>query len=184
MTTYRDALTEAMTELSRHPRSVFLGQSIVAGGTAMTATFAGVPAERKIELPVFENTQLGMATGMALAGDLPICVFPRINFLLCSIDQLVLHLNALPRYSAYRPKVIIRTAIATPDPLNPGPQHLGDYCRALRELIAVGADRAGIVVYSLDSVEEVRRTYRWAAKRDSSTIVVERTELYDTRISN
>ena len=178
MTTYRDALTGAMAELARHPRAVFLGQSIVAGGTAMTATFADVPAEKKIELPVFENTQLGLATGMALAGNLPICVFPRINFLLCAIDQLILHLSALPRYSAYRPKVIIRTAIATPEPLNPGPQHLGDYCHALRELIAVGGDP--ISLYRLDSAAEVHCGYDIAFNDPWSIILVERTELYDT----
>lgn len=184
MTTYRDALTAAMETLSLNPRAVFLGQSIRDGGTAMTTTFAGVPRDRLIELPVFENTQLGMATGMALAGDLPVCVFPRINFLLCAIDQLVLHINALPRYSAYRPKVIIRTAIATPEPLDPGPQHLGNYCIALGELLNVSRDWSSfsneIRVVKLNNVKDIEMGYRWAMERELSTILVERTELYDT----
>ncbi len=118
--TYLDALTEAMTRLGQRDDAIFLGQAVAFPGTAMTQTFAGVPREKLTEVPVFENTQLGLATGLSLAGALPICVFPRINFLLCAMDQLLLHLDALSRYSAYCPKVILRTASPTAVPLDPG----------------------------------------------------------------
>lgn len=172
--TYLDNLTVAMAMLWEYPRSVFLGQSIVAGGTAMTRTFLGVSRDRMIEFPVCENTQLGTAIGLALGGDLPVCVFPRINFLLCAIDALVLHLDALPLYSEYRPRVIIRTAVANPAPLVPGPQHLGDYTNALRAMLRT------VTIERIDRAADVLPAYRAALARPLSTILVERAELYGT----
>lgn len=201
--TYRDALTAAMAELAADPRAVFLGQSVVAGGTAMTATLRDVPAGQKIELPVFEDTQMGLATGLALSGYLPITIYPRINFLLLAVSQLILHLDALPVYSDYRPKVIIRTAIPTPVPLDPGPQHMdptsdqpdyserwGDgmseradipylnpdgYVAALRAMLRT------VRVYELTTTRQILPAYRAALARPLSTILVERADLYDTR---
>lgn len=196
--TYLDRLTEAMTLLATDPRSVFLGQSIVAGGTAMTRTFAGVPRDRMIEFPVAEDLQMGTATGLAIGGDLPICVFPRINFMLLAVSQLVLHLDALPLFSEYRPKVIIRTAICSPVPLDPGPQHLCPtddrfvrapvhgsqvsdvpYLEPEGYVAALQAMLRTVRVYELTSVAEVLPAYRAALARPLSTILIERAELYD-----
>src|SRR5215831_14031743 len=98
-----------MTQLSANPKTIFMGQA-VTGGTTMSASFNGVPKDRLLEMPVAEDLQLGMATGMALAGWLPICTYPRMNFLLLAANQLCNHLDRLPLYSegGYNPKVIIR----------------------------------------------------------------------------
>lgn len=162
-----------MSLCAGQPRSVFLGQSVRVKGTAMFGTLEGVPIEKRIELPVFENTQLGMAIGMSLAGDLPICIFPRWNFLLEATSQLVQHLDKMPLYgNGYRPKVIIRTAVATAIPLDPGPQHLGDFTDAFRAMLQT------VRVVRLDAAEQVVPEYRAALERDGSTLLVERTELY------
>lgn len=198
MTTYLQSLTQAMTELAAHPRSVFLGQSVLAGGTAMTQTFAGVPRDRLIEFPVAEETQMGTATGLALGGDLPVCVFPRINFMLLAISQIVLHLDALPLFSEFRPKVIIRTAICSPTPLDPGVQHLDptyddpkwvkqvgpvfkdvSYLEPDGYIEALKAMLRTVYVYEIQHVSEVLPAYREALARPLSTILVERAELYD-----
>lgn len=190
MTTYRDRLTEAMTLLAEDPRVMFLGQSIVAGGTAMTATFRDVPRERMIETPVFEDTQMGIATGLSLTGAIPVAVYPRINFLLLAMNQLVLHLDAIPLYSDYRPKVIIRTSIASPIPLDPGPQHVdpegGNYLSDEVDLVPTGyvaALRAmlrTIHVIELFEPYMIVPYYMDALRRPTSTILVERAELYET----
>jgi hypothetical protein len=86
-----------------------------------------VPDGQKLEMPVAEDMQMGMAIGMALSGNLPVCVFPRWNFLICAANQLVNHLDRLPLYSGYKPKVIIRTAVPSKFPFNPGPQHDDDF---------------------------------------------------------
>src|SRR5215475_11958092 len=135
MGTYFDALCAAMRMVADEPKAIFMGQAVAYPGTAMTNTFKGIAPEKLLEMPVAEDMQLGMATGMALAGWLPVCCYPRFNFLLLATNQLVLHLDKLPLYSGWRPRVIVRTAIATPEPLDPGPQHLGDFTDAFRSML-------------------------------------------------
>ena len=169
MSAYFDELTVAMNKIAFIPNSVFIGQAVACPGTAMSRTLENVSAEKKIELPVFEDTQMGMAIGLSLRGMLPVCVFPRWNFLLIAMNQLVLHLDKLPIYSrgGYRPKVIIRTAVASEVPLDPGPQHLGDFSEAVRMMLAT------IRVYELRTADDIRWSYQDALERDTSTILVE-----------
>lgn len=173
MVSYLDQLTEAMTFLSLTPNTLFLGQAVAYPGTGMTQTFQNVPKDRLIELPVFENTQLGMCAGLSLAGYTPISIFPRINFLLCAMDQLVLHLDAIPRYSKFRPKVIIRTAVASPTPLDPGAQHLGDYTAAISGMLKT------VKTEVLWNPSAILPAYRRALAREGSTLLVEHTCRYD-----
>jgi len=160
--------------LAEHPKAIFFGQSVRFPGTAMFGTLRDVPMDKRIELPVFEDCQLGIAIGASLNGDLPITLYPRINFLLCAVPQLVLHLGATPRYSKYRPKVIIRTAIATPEPLDPGPQHLGNHSDAIRSMLKV------VTVINLDRAEDIVPAYQAALEREHSSLIIERTELYNS----
>lgn len=161
-----------MDLLAKQPRSIFLGQAVGCAGTGMTASFANVPRGKLLELPVAEDMQMGMAIGLSLAGELPISVFPRINFLLCAVNQLVSHLDKLPVYSAYKPKVIIRTAVAAVTPLDPGAQHLGDYTEALRMMLKT------VKVMPLDAAEQIVPAYRLAMEHDGSTLLVEYARLY------
>ena len=170
---YVERLTQAMTFLGEQERTVFLGQAVAYPGTGMTRTFAGVPRSKLRELPVMEEVQLGMAIGMSLVGMVPICVYPRINFLLLAVNQLVNHLDALPRYSAYRPKVIIRTSIATPVPLDPGPQHLGDYTGALAQMLQC------VHVEKIVEPSRVLPAYRDAWTRSGSSLLVEFADRYE-----
>src|SRR5207244_7228789 len=100
------------------------GQCVAVAGTTQFETFRDVPQEQRLEMPVAENLQMGMAIGMALEGYLPLCFFPRWNFLLLAADQLVNHLDRLPIYSAdkYAPKVIIRAAVASTHAFSAGAQ--------------------------------------------------------------
>jgi pyruvate/2-oxoglutarate/acetoin dehydrogenase E1 component len=172
MSAYFEQLCAAMKMLSEHPRSIFMGQAVAQPGTSMSGTFRDVPREKLLELPVLEDCQMGMATGMSLNGDLPICCYPRINFMLLAMSQLVLHLDALPRYSAYRPKVIIRTAVATDNPLDPGPQHVGDYSNAFRLMLK------NVVVVNVESDKAIVPLYRAAMEREGSTLLIERLARY------
>lgn len=124
---YLDELTEAMTWLGQQPDTLFIGQQVAYDGVATYKTFAEVPDDRKIEFPVAENLQVGVSTGLSLERFVPVSVFPRWNFLLCAADQLVNHLDRLPLYSGYRPRVIIRTSVGRNKPLDPGPQHQDDF---------------------------------------------------------
>ena len=167
-----------MREIARHPRALFLGQCVGAPGTTMSDSFAGIAEEKLLEMPVAENMQMGMAIGMALDGMLPVCVYPRWNFLGLAFDQLVNHLDRLNIYSAggYNPRVIIRVATPTVAPFYPGPQHDADFTSAFREALRT------IPVITLQTAGEVIREYARAATAPHSTLLVEYTDLYKDKI--
>lgn len=163
-----------MEMLAKRPDTIFMGQGVGGPGTTMSATFCDVPAERRIEMPVAEELQMGMAIGMAIEGFLPVCIFPRWNFVLRAADQLVNHLDRIPLYSAggYKPRVIIRTAVPSVAPFNPGPQHDDDFSAAFRRMLRT------VKVVSLDRAERIVESYAWATRVDHSVILVEHTEQY------
>lgn len=165
-----------MQWLGERQDTVFIGQAVAYPGTAMTGTLAAVPREKLIELPVMEDAQLGMSTGMALAGYVPISIYPRWNFLLLATNQLVLHLDKLSIISngGYKPKVIIRTAVASRIPLDPQAQHYGDFADAFRRMLRT------VEVIELESEEMIFPAYKKAYERKDgrSTLIVERTDRY------
>ena len=173
---YKEALVESMKMLSKRDNVIFIGQSVRWPGNAIYTTLqdADVPQKMRIELPVMENAQLGMSQGLAIAGFLPISIFPRIDFLLCAANQLVNHLDKWGEMShgEWNPKVIIRTMVGSKEPLNPGPQHCGDYTEALR-LFCPNID-----VYCLDSAKKVIECYQQALASDKSSILIEYGRLY------
>lgn len=172
MTAYFDALVQAMSLCARHPRAIFLGQAVACEGTAMRRTLAHLDPALLLELPVMEDAQLGLSTGIALAGGLPITCYPRINFLLLAVNQLVLHLDKLPLYSDYRPKVLVRTAVAHNSPMDPGPQHVGEF-EALDRLLET------VEVHRLWRAEEIGPAYKHALEPGSgSHLLIEYLEHY------
>jgi len=174
MTPYFDQLCRAMRWLAHDPRTIFVGQGVGCAGTTMTDTLAHVPEERLLEFPVAEDFQLGFCTGLALEGRLPICIFPRWNFMLLAANQLVNHLDRIPIYSngGFNPRVIIRVAVPSTDPFNPGPQHDDDFTQAFASMLRT------VHLVRLSRAEDIMPVYEWAANAEYSTILVEMTELY------
>jgi pyruvate/2-oxoglutarate/acetoin dehydrogenase E1 component len=173
---YFDELKRSMTFLAQDARTVFIGQAVAVAGTAMTNTLKDVPRDRLIELPVFEEMQMGMTTGMALTGLVPVSIFPRWSFLLCAINQLVNHLDKVQVMSnnGYKTKAIIRTGIGSQRPLHPQHQHVGDYTEALRAMCTT------IEVIRLEEPSDIYPAYERALLRDDgrSTILVEYGDYY------
>jgi len=155
--------------LAQH-NAIFIGQAVAYPGTAQSVTFENVPDHQKLEFPVAENAQLGFCTGLAMAGLLPVCVYPRINFMLEALPQLIQHLDKIPLFSEFRPKVIIRTAVATDNPLDPGPQHLNDYSDAIDAMLDT------VKVVKLKEAYQILPAYEKALKDDWSTILIEYSE--------
>lgn len=172
MNEYFEELCAAMKLISEHPGSIFIGQAVREKGTAMFTTLRDVPMEKRIEFPVAENFQMGFTTGIAMAGGLPVALYPRINFMLEALPQLVQHLDKIPLFSDYIPRVIIRTSIATTNPLDPGPQHIGDYTDAIQAMLST------VKVVRLTSHEIIVPEYKAAMERERSTLLVEYAEKY------
>jgi pyruvate/2-oxoglutarate/acetoin dehydrogenase E1 component len=169
---YQENLTKAMSMLGKEKKTIFIGQTIVYGGSPMFGTCESVPKEKKIEMPVFEDTQMGLSIGLALEGFIPISIFPRIDFLICATNQLVNHLDKVEIMSKgeFTPGVIIRTQIGNTKPLYPGCQHCGDYYQGLKKMLKV------VLVIKIKNEKEVIPAYKLAlkrAKRGSSTLLVE-----------
>ena len=99
------------------------------------------------------------------------------NFLR-NADQIVNHLDRLPLYSGYRPKVIIRTAVPSSKPFDPGPQHSDDLTYPFRKMLHT------IDVVTLNCTEMIVAEYQKAIRSPKSTLLVEYTEHYrDARAS-
>ncbi|KKN31727.1 hypothetical protein LCGC14_0821120 [marine sediment metagenome] len=171
---YSEKITEAMTWLGEKEDTIFLGQTVAYPGNAMFKTLEGVPIEKRIELPVMENAQLGMAVGLALTGKVVISIFPRFDFLLCAVDSLVNSLDKLEDFThgQYHAKVIIRVGIGSKSPMYPGVQHCGDYTEAFRSLVKMP-------VASLLHTGDIMDTYERAYYSDYSSLIVEDMGMYD-----
>ena len=129
--------------------------------------------------PVAEELQLGMTTGLALAGMVPVSIFPRWNFLLCAMNQLVNHLDKIQVMSngGYKIKVIVRTGIGSQRPLHPQHQHVGDFTEALRSMCTT------IDIIRLDEPSDIYPAYQKALWREDgrSTILVEHGDFYNEK---
>ena len=171
---YRDEVVKAMDLLAREEKTIFLGQSIAYPGHVMYGTLENVPMSKRIELPVFEEVQMGMSIGLSLEGYIPISIFPRIDFLIIATNQLVNHLDKIEEMShgQFKPKVIVRTMVGSIKPLYPGPQHCQDHTEALRCLLT------NVDVVKLTESKDVVPAYRRALKSEKSSVLIEMADLY------
>jgi len=148
---YKDELIRSMEWLSEKDNTIFLGQSVSYSGNAIFNTLKTLPEDKRIELPVFEEIQMGISTGMALEGYVPISCYPRFDFLLRSMDALVNHLDKFQVMTEnnWKPKVILRTSIGSTNPLNGGVQHTQDYTKQFKEMLTE------VEVVMLDKTEDI-----------------------------
>ena len=174
---YFDELKRAMEMLAGDSRVIFMGQAVEYAGTAMSNTLKDVPKEQLLEMPVFEDTQMGMTLGLALAGYIPVSIYPRWNFLVCATNQLVNHVDKITMMSDYKPRIIIRTGIGSERPLHPQHQHVGDYTDAYRLLCP------NIDIIRLEEPRHVYDAYCTAyLRRDGkATILVEYGDYYNEK---
>ena len=173
--TYKDEITKAMKWLAEDQRSVFLGQSVAYTGSAIYSTCKDIPDDKKIELPLIEDVQMGMSIGLSLNGFIPISIYPRFDFLILATNQLVNHLDKIEEISVgrYKPKVIIRTVVGSTKPLYPGLQHCSDYTDEYKILLQ------NIKVVKLLNPQMILPAYKEAFYSDKSTLLVEVADYYD-----
>ena len=160
-------VNKAMLELAHDPRTLFLGQSVAFDGAQIHKSLVGVPEDKRMEMPVIEDFQLGYCIGLSLIGYIPICIYPRLDFMMLCMNQLVNHLDRLEEMSDFRPKVIVRTTIGGTKPLNAGPQHTGNYTAQIRGMLR------NVVVQELTRSQDVQPCYSAALHRSGSTLIVE-----------
>ena len=174
---YFDELKRTMEWLATQPKVMFVGQTVAGPGTFMFQTLRDCPKDRTLEMPINESFQMQFTIGMALAGCIPVSVYPRQNFLLLATADMVNMLDKIPEISDRRwpVKMIIRVATGPDAPVHPGHQHIGNYADAFRKLFH------WIEVVELDSAEQIFPAYVHALKRDDgkSTLIIEHGNYYN-----
>jgi len=177
--TYRGELIRAMKYLSSKDKTIFLGQSVSFSGNAIFNTLKDVPSKKKIELPVFEEVQMGISIGLALEGYVPITCYPRFDFLILAMNQMVNHLDKIRKmsFNEFKPRVIIRTSIGSKKPLDGGIQHTQNYTKNLKSILTE------IDVVKLNNPKKILNEYKKAFNKKSqkSTLIIEHGDYYNSK---
>jgi len=177
--TYFDELSKAMSYLSKKNNTIFLGQAVEVPGTGMSNTLKKVNKKKLYELPVAEEMQMGITLGLAMDGFIPISIYPRWNFLLLAINQLINHLDkfSIMNNNKIKPNLIIRTGIGSEKPLFPQVQHIGDFSNAISKMTNK------IEVIKLKTPTEIFKNYQKAYLRKDGkfTILVEYSDFYNKK---
>jgi len=169
---YKDQLTEVMKMCAEVENSVFIGQQIVWKGNPMSTTLDYVPTEKMIEVPVMEETQMGMSLGLAITGKFVVTFYPRWDFLISATNQLVNHLDKYELMTGKTPHIIIRVGKGSDSPLDPGHQHKGNYIEEFRSILKT------ITVLDCPTVDHIRRNYDLAISNKGIYIINEYPQRY------
>tara|TARA_R110002126_G_scaffold280902_2_gene428508 strand:+ start:1332 stop:1868 length:537 start_codon:yes stop_codon:yes gene_type:complete len=176
---YKQELIKAMEWLGEKENTIFLGQACKVSGHSISSTITNVPQEKRIELPVFEETQMGVSTGLALEGFVTITIYPRFDFFILACNQLINHLDKMQEMSkgAMNPKVIIRVSVGSKNPLDAGPQHTQNHTEAFRKMLT------NVNVVELLEPEQIFPAFKEAYEREDGrpTLLVEHGEFYGTK---
>jgi len=176
---YFDELKRSMNFLSQNKKTIFIGQAVSMPGTAMSNTLKDINPSKLIELPVAEEMQMGITTGLALNGQIPVSIFPRWNFLLLAMNQLINHLDKINIMSnnQFNVKSIIRTSVGSQKPLHPQHQHVADLTDSVKMMCT------SIDIIKLNNSEDIFPAYEKALNRDDgkSTLLVEFGDYYNEK---
>ena len=172
--TYKEQLTESMTVLGQREDTIFIGQQIVWAGNPMSGTLINVPKEKMIEMPVMEDSQMGMSLGLSLTGKFVITFYPRWDFLICASNQLISHVDKIKLMSndEWNPNMIIRVGKGSDKPIDPGHQHKGNYLEEYKLLCK------NIEFHDLKTSSDVELANKYVTKEGGIHVLVEYPELY------
>ena len=173
---YKEEVQKGMDLLATNPKAIFMGQAVEYKGTALTHQVKEYPSHQLLELPVSEEMQAGVAIGLALEGYLPISLYPRMDFIILAMNQIVNHLDKWEAMSQgfSKPKVIMKAVVGSQYPLDPGHQHKANYTQVFK------SSCQSINVVELLYPEQVFGEYKMALDREDgvSTMIVEHGDLY------
>ena len=174
---YKDELIRSMKWLGEKDNTLFLGQATAFSGHAISGTLTEVPKDKLIELPVIEEVQMGMCAGLSLEGYVPISIYPRFNFMMLAINQLVNHIDKMKEMSRGMlvPKVIVRVAVGATKPIDGGSQHTQDFTESIKHMLT------DTKLVELHEPEQILDTFVDAYNRDGSTVVVEWGDYYSEK---
>lgn len=169
---YKDALTDAMTFLGQKDNTIFIGQQIVYAGNPMSTTLTNVSKEKMIELPVMEETQMGMSLGLSMTGKTVISFYPRWDFIVSATNQLVNHVDKYEIMTGKKANILIRLGKGSDVPLDPGVQHKNSYFNEFKSMCP------NINFHNLTETDNIYETYINAYNQGGVHVLVEYPQLY------
>ena len=176
---YFEELKKSMKYLGLKKNIIFIGQAVEDPGTAMSNTLKSVSKKKLLELPVAEEMQMGMTLGLAMDGNIPVSIFPRWNFLLYAVNQLINHIDKFKVMAGrkIKPKIIISTSIGSQRPLHPQFQLIGDFTEAFKKMTTT------IEIIKLREPKDIFPAYKKAylRKDGKNTILVEYGDYYNEK---
>ena len=171
---YKADLIDAMTYLGEQDDTVFIGQQIVWPGNPMSTTLVNVSKAKMIEVPVLEETQMGMSLGFAMAGRTVVSFYPRWNFLICAASQLINHVDKHKEMTGQQVNMFIRVGKGADVPLDPGPQHKANFVEEFKSMCP------SINFYDLKTKNSILDIYKTAYKAGGVHVLAEYPELYNS----
>jgi pyruvate/2-oxoglutarate/acetoin dehydrogenase E1 component len=172
-TEYKLALCDAMKEIALLDNSIFVGQQIVYAGNPMSTTLNDVPKEKMIEVPVMEETQMGMSLGMAMMEKVVVTFYPRWDFIISAANQLINHVDKYELMTGKKVNILIRVGKGADVPLDPGHQHKANYIEQFKSMCP------NIEFHDLKTSIDVELAYKYAIKEGGVHVLAEYPELYN-----
>tara|TARA_Y100000591_G_C21798703_1_gene680862 strand:+ start:688 stop:1209 length:522 start_codon:yes stop_codon:yes gene_type:complete len=171
---YFNEIKKSMSFLSKQKKIIFLGQSVEVPGNLIFKSLQHIEKKKKLEMPVFEETQMGISIGLSLNGFIPVTCYPRFDFFILSLNQLVNHLDKFEKISSneFKPFVIVRVLVGAKKPIDAGLQHTQNYFKEIKSMLKY------IDVINLKNKTEIFKSYKKAIKLKKTTIFVEYSEKY------
>tara|TARA_E500000178_G_scaffold110845_1_gene110618 strand:+ start:188 stop:724 length:537 start_codon:yes stop_codon:yes gene_type:complete len=171
---YLNEIQRTMKFMANNRKTLFLGQSVKVPGNLIFKSLESVSKKQKIELPVFEDAQLGMSIGLSLSGYIPITCYPRFDFLLLAFNQLINHLDKMEQISSkeFKPFVIVRVLVGSKFPVDAGLQHTQNYSKELKSMMKF------IDVINLNNEKKIFQGYKKYFNKKKSAVFIEYSNKY------
>ena len=166
---YHKGLKNEIEKIAKNPKAIFIGQQVQS--ESFYGLLDNIALDKRTEMPVVEELQLGMSIGLAMEGYLPFSIYQRMDFLPRAADQLINHLNLIKIHSKglYNPKIILFTTIGLK---NTGLQHSKNLIKGLRILCN------NIKIYDLNTTLGIKEVFKTIIKSKNSSIIVARQNLF------
>lgn len=171
---YKSEIIRSMEFLGKRKNTIFLGQSVAVPGNLLYGTLKNINKNQLVELPVFEDTQMGISIGLSLNGFVPVTCYPRFDFFILSLNQTVNHLDKLNKITSkeFNPFVIIRVLVGSKKPVDAGLQHTQNYTKELKSMLKFTR------VVELKNKNKIFSEYKKVLKIKKSTLFIEYSDRY------
>lgn len=176
---YQNKLKETMETLAKDDRTIFLGQGTVYKQHGIYYQLKDIPNEKKIELPVAEELQMGITLGLANTGLIPISIYPRFDFLMLAMNQLVNHIDKWSYLTKCKDiRAIIKVAVGSTMPLNPGVQHCQNYINELELMFY----NVRLYNYIGNEIKRAQKGYLGILEKQGVHLIVEYPDYYNIEL--